>query len=133
MKMGRAPVGARPWQSFLSRLRRDLFVLTLDVISGRRYVSNMIHSFKCKETQRLFNGRFSARLPQSIQRLAARKLELLDGAGELDDLKSPPVNRLEVLGGDRAGQHSIRINDQWRICFLWRDGNALEVEIVDYH
>ena len=93
----------------------------------------MIHSFKCKETQRLFNGRFSSRLPQSIQRLAARKLELLDGAGELDDLKSPPGNRLEALGGDRAGQHSIRINDQWRICFIWRDGNALEVEIVDYH
>lgn len=110
-----------------------LVVLTLDVISAWRYVSNMIHSFKCKETQRLFNGRFSARLPQSIQRLAARKLEILDGAGELDDLKSPPGNRLEALSGDRVGQHSIRINDQWRICFVWRDGNALEVEIVDYH
>jgi len=95
--------------------------------------SNMIHSFKCKETQRLFSGRFSARLPQSIQRLAARKLELLDGAGGIDDLKSPPGNRFEALAGDRAGQHSIRINDQRRICFIWRDGNALEVEIVDCH
>lgn len=93
----------------------------------------MIHSFKCKETQRIFSGRFSSKLPQNIQRLAARKLELVDGAGELDDLKSPPGNRLEALGGDRAGQHSIRINDQWRICFTWRDGNAIEVEIVDYH
>lgn len=93
----------------------------------------MIQSFKCRETQKLFNGRFSSRLPQDIQRLAARKLEMLDGAGELDDLKSPPGNRLEALRGNRAGQHSIRINDQWRLCFTWRDSNAFDVEIVDYH
>lgn len=93
----------------------------------------MIQSFKCKETQKIFNGRFSSKLPQDIQRLAARKLDLLDGAGELDDLKSPPGNRLETLSSNRTGQHSIRINDQWRICFIWRDGNAFEVEIVDYH
>lgn len=81
----------------------------------------------------VFNGRFSFKLPQNIQRLAARKLEMLDGAGDLDDLKSPPGNRLEALAGSRTGQHSIRINDQWRICFSWRDGNAFEVEITDYH
>ena len=93
----------------------------------------MIQSFKCKETEKIFNGRFSTRLPQDIQRLAARKLDLIDAAGELDDLKSPPGNRLEALSGRRTGQYSIRINDQWRICFVWRDGNAYELEIVDYH
>ena len=81
----------------------------------------------------MFNGRFSQKLPQNIQRLAARKLEMLDGAGEFDDLKSPPGNRLEALAGNRIGQHSIRVNDQWRICFTWRDGKAYEVEITDYH
>ncbi|OGR06185.1 MAG: plasmid maintenance system killer [Deltaproteobacteria bacterium RIFOXYD12_FULL_50_9] len=93
----------------------------------------MIQSFKCKETEKIFDGRFSSKLPQSIQRLAARKLEMLDGSEEVDDLRSPPGNRLEALAGDRTGQHSIRINDQWRICFIWRDGNAFEVEITDYH
>jgi proteic killer suppression protein len=93
----------------------------------------MIQSFNCKETQKIFSGRFSGKLPQAIQRLAARKLELIDSASELDDLKSPPGNRLEALTGQRTGQHSIRINDQWRICFMWRDGNAFNVEIVDYH
>ena len=93
----------------------------------------MIQSFKSKETEKIFNGRFSAKLPQSMQRLAARKLIMLDAAGELKELRVPPGNRLEALSGDRAGQHSIRINDQWRICFVWREGNAHEVEIVDYH
>lgn len=93
----------------------------------------MINSFRCKETEKLFNGKFSSKLPHAIQRLAARKLEYLDGAGDLDDLRSPPGNRLEALKDDRARQHSIRINDQWRICFAWRDNNAYDVEIVDYH
>lgn len=93
----------------------------------------MIQSFRCKETEKIFNGRFSSRLPQNIQRLAARKLGMVDSAGELDDLKSPPGNHLEALSGKRTGQHSIRINDQWRVCFIWRDGNAFDVEIVDYH
>lgn len=93
----------------------------------------MIQSFACKETQKLFHGRFFSRLPRDIQRLAVRKLELIDGAGELDDLKIPPGNRLEALHGKRTGRHSIRVNEQWRICFRWRDGNAFEVEIVDYH
>ncbi len=96
-------------------------------------ISTMINSFKCKETEKIFNGKFSSKLPQTIQRLAARKLDYLDGAGELDDLRSPPGNRLEALKDDRAGQFSIRINDQWRICFVWRDNNAYDVEIADYH
>ena len=96
-------------------------------------ISTMISSFECKETEKIFSGKFSSKLPQAIQRLAARKLDYLDAAGELDDLRSPPGNRLEALKDDRAGQHSIRINDQWRICFVWRDNNAYEVEIVDYH
>jgi len=93
----------------------------------------MITSFKCKETEKIFSGNFSSKLPQTIQRLAARKLDYLDSAGELEDLRSPPGNRLEALKDDRIGQHSIRINDQWRICFVWRDNNAYDVEIVDYH
>jgi len=93
----------------------------------------VINSFKCKETEKLFNGKFSAKLPQAIQRLAARKLDYLDGAEELEDFRSPPGNRLELLKDDRAGQYSLRINDQWRICFVWRDNNAYDVEIVDYH
>ena len=93
----------------------------------------MIKSFKCKETAKLFAGYFSRKLPQDVQRLAQRKLVQLDAASQLDTLRIPPGNQLEVLKGDRAGQHSIRIDDQWRICFVWRDGNAYDVEIVDYH
>ncbi|HTP66202.1 MAG TPA: type II toxin-antitoxin system RelE/ParE family toxin [Geobacteraceae bacterium] len=93
----------------------------------------MISSFRCKETEKIFNGKFSAKLSQAIQRLAARKLDYLDAAGELDDLRSLPGNHLEALRDDRNGQHSIRINDQWRICFVWRGNNAHDVEIVDYH
>ena len=93
----------------------------------------MIISFKCKEIEKIFNGKFSSRLPQTIQRLAARKLDFLDGAADLDDLRSPPGNRLETLKYDRTGQHSISINEQWRLCFVWRDNNAYDVEIVDYH
>ena len=93
----------------------------------------MIHSFKCKEAEKVFKGKFSAKLPQSIQLLAARKLEMLDSAETLDDLRSLPGNHLEALKDNRDGQHSIRINDQWRICFVWRENNAYDVEIVDYH
>jgi proteic killer suppression protein len=93
----------------------------------------MIRSFRCKETEKLFHGRFSAKLPQAIQLVAAKKLNMLYAAQTLDDLRIPPANRLETLHGDRAGQHSIRINDQWRICFVWNQGQAEQVEIVDYH
>ena len=93
----------------------------------------MIKSFASKETHKLFNRKFSRKLPQSIQRVARRKLLILDAAETLNDLRVPPGNRLEQLSGDREGQYSIRINDQWRICFEWRRGDAHRVEIVDYH
>lgn len=92
----------------------------------------MIKTFKCKHTKSLFNGKPDAKLKAS-ERIAARKLQMLDMAGVLDDLKMPLGNRLEALKGDRKGQFSIRINQQWRICFEFKDGNALAVEIVDYH
>jgi len=92
----------------------------------------MIKSFACKETKKLFNREFSRKLPQDIQRVARRKLEILDAAEVLQDL-IPPSNRLKKLSGDRKGQYSIRINDQWRICFEWRRGDAYNVEIADYH
>lgn len=93
----------------------------------------MIRSFACPETERLFNDEASRRLPTQIQRVARRKLLLLHQARRVDDLRAPPGNRLEALKGDRAGQHSIRINDQWRICFRWQGEDAFDVEIVDYH
>jgi proteic killer suppression protein len=93
----------------------------------------MIASFRDTETATIWDGRRSRRLPTDIQTVALRKLRLINNAHTLDDLRVPPGNRLESLGKDRRGQHSIRINDQWRICFIWRDGHAHQVEIVDYH
>lgn len=93
----------------------------------------MILSFKCRETEKLAQGRFYGKLPRDIQRIAARKLKLLNDAVALRDLRVPPGNRLEALKGEREGQHSIRINDQWRLCFRWHRGNATAVEVVDYH
>lgn len=92
----------------------------------------MIKSFRCSETRKLFNDQTSKRF-RNIDRIARRKLEMLEAAQHLEDLRSPPGNRLEVLRGDRAGQCSVRINDQWRICFEWINGAAENVEIVDYH
>ena len=93
----------------------------------------MIKSFHGKETGKVWTGQGSRRLPQNIQQLARRKLRMLNNARSFEDLRIPPANRLERLKGDRAGQYSIRINDQWRICFVWNRGDALDVEIVDYH
>jgi proteic killer suppression protein len=93
----------------------------------------MIKSFSDKEAERIFERRFSKKLPPEIQAIARRKLEMLDAAEALTDLLIPPANRLEKLSGDRQNQYSIRINSQWRICFEWKDGNAHGVEIVDYH
>lgn len=93
----------------------------------------MIQSFRDKETARIFHREGRTKLAPSVRRIALRKLLLLDAAETLDDLRVPPGNRLEKLTGDRAGQYSIRINDQWRVCFRWRDGHAQQVEIVDYH
>jgi proteic killer suppression protein len=93
----------------------------------------MIKSFKDKEAEKIFNFQFSKKLPAGIQQKALTKLKNIDYASKLKDLSSPPGNRLEELRGRRDGQHSIRINEQWRICFSWGEGNAYEVEIVDYH
>lgn len=93
----------------------------------------MIRSFADRDTERLFDREPVRRFSVSLQRTMLRKLVVLDAADALQDLFSPPGNRLEKLRGDRAGQHSIRVNDQWRICFRWRDGDAHDVEIVDYH
>lgn len=93
----------------------------------------MIRSFANKETEKIFNREFSRRLSNDIQRAARRKLEVLDAAESLSDLTVPPSNRLEKLKGERRHQHSIRINDQWRICFEWSGTDAVNVEIVDYH
>ncbi len=99
----------------------------------RYYTITMIKTFACKETEKIFRRRFSRKLPHDIQLSARRKLRMLNRAVELMDLSVPIANRLEALRGDKAGQYSIRINDQWRICFEWREGNAYRVEIVDYH
>lgn len=93
----------------------------------------MIASFKDKEAERIWRGEFSRRLPQEIQEVARRKLRMLNAARTLMDLRAPPANRLEALKGARSGQFSIRINDQWRICFRFAAGQASDVEIVDYH
>lgn len=93
----------------------------------------MIRSFRDSDTERLFKRERIRKLPADLQRIALRKLLVLDAATSLLDLRVPPANRLEKLSGDRQGQHSIRINDQWRICFRWAGADAQDVEIVDYH
>jgi proteic killer suppression protein len=94
---------------------------------------HLITSFACDQAELIFNGTRSKKLPSQIQDTARRKLRVIHRAKDLGDLRASPGNRLEQLKGDRQGQHSIRINDQWRICFRWQDGNATEVEITDYH
>lgn len=93
----------------------------------------MIKSFRCKETERLWGGLFSRKLPTDLQKRALKKLQLLHAAGAIEHLILPPSNRLEPLQGDRKGQWSLCINDQWRLCFSWQDGHAHGVEIIDYH
>ena len=93
----------------------------------------MIQSFRDKKTESLFSRKGSRRLLEAVQRIALRKLAIIDAADALKDLALPPGNRLEKLSGDRAGQYSIRINDQWRVCFRWTNGDAHDVEIADYH
>lgn len=93
----------------------------------------MIIAFHDSDTEKVWRGEFSRRLPNQIQATARRKLRMLNNARTLDDLRIPPANRLERLSGDHDGQWSIRINDQWQVCFAWTDGNAEQVEICDYH
>ena len=93
----------------------------------------MIKSFRDRDAERLFRRERVKRFGPDVQRVGLRKLRMLDAAVELEDLRVPPANRLEKLKGDRSGQYSIRINRQWRVCFVWRGGDAYDVEIVDYH
>ena len=106
--------------------------MTACVINALRYDQHMIQSFKCRDTENLFLGRRVVRFV-AIERVALRKLIQLDIAARTEDLRAPPGNRLEALAGDRVGQWSIRINDQWRLCFRFEDGHAFDAEIVDYH
>jgi toxin HigB-1 len=110
-----------------------LVVITLDVNNASRYHEIVLRSFRDKDTEAVWERRRSRRLDATLQRVAWRKLAMLDAAEVLADLRIPPGNRLEKLSGDRAGQYSIRINQQWRICFRWSDAGPEEVEIVDYH
>ena len=93
----------------------------------------MIRSFKNNATEKIFNRFHFKKIPNDIQRAAFRKLRMINRSQNINDLRIPPANRLEKLKGERAGQYSIRINDQWRICFTWEDGDARDVEIIDYH
>ena len=93
----------------------------------------MIKSFNCKETKKIWSGTYSSKFPTDIQERALRKLRQLDASSILDDLKNPPGNNLEMLKGNRRGQMSIRINQQWRLCFVWKNDGAYNVEIIDYH
>ena len=93
----------------------------------------MIKTFRSKETEKIYNREISKKLPPDIQRTALKKLWMLDAAPDINTLRVPPSNHLEALKGERKGQHSIRINKQWRICFVWNNGDAFDVEIVDYH
>lgn len=105
--------------------------MTLNAI--RYTIRLMIKSFKDKETEKVYSREGSTKLPQDIQQVALRKLRMINNAKSLNDLRIPPANRLERLKGDREGQLSIRINDQWRICFRWRNGDAHDTEITGYH
>jgi len=105
----------------------------LDIDKQDVYYSIMIRSFRCNETEKIFRREFSPKFPGDIQERAFMKLNAMDAAVEIQDLRFPPSNRLEALKGNRKGQWSIRINDQWRICFKWLGGHAEDVEINDYH
>lgn len=107
-------------------------LVVLDTTIVVRYTTLMIKSFRDKETRKLFEGQKSKALPQNLRRNALKKLSQLHFAEDINDLRVPPGNRLEKLSGDREGQHSIRVNEQYRVCFVWEDG-AHDVEIVDYH
>lgn len=107
--------------------------ITFDNINVTCYYWFVIRSFRDKGTEKLFSREGSRKLPDDMQKVALRRLTILDAAETLQDLAIPPGNRLEKLSGDRVGQHSIRINDRWRICFRWSDGDAYDVEIADYH
>jgi proteic killer suppression protein len=128
---------AQGWKAFsahrLTSVRAKADTTSLDPHNATRYYPSVIKSFRDKESRRLFERERISQWSTEIQRAALRKLLILDAAEEIADLRLPPGNRLEKLSGDRAGSYSIRINDQWRVCFEWRDGDAYEVEVTDYH
>ena len=124
--------GRRCASALCSSLSLLCRILTLDVINALRHHFHMIISFKCKDTEKLASGRRVRRFV-NFERVALRKIRQLQAASQLDDLKVPPGNMLEPLHGDRQGQHSIRINRQFRVCFRWTKAGAEDVEIVDYH
>ncbi len=107
--------------------------ILVDSDNAWRYQFSVIRNFTDAETEKLYRGHVSRRLPQNLQSVMHRKLVMVNAAAKLEDLRVPPGNRLEALQGDRKGQHSIRVNQQWRICFLWTDSGPANVEIVDYH
>ena len=107
--------------------------MPLAICTRRRYTKGVIKTFADRETEKIFRQEFSRKLPQTIQRVALRKLLMINAAMTLNDLRIPPANHLEALSGDREGQFSIRINGQYRICFVWDGNDAEQVEIVDYH
>ena len=119
--------------TYENHYRKKNKIYLFDIYMNYGYNLAMIKSFADKETEKVYQQVFSKKLPQSIQRVALRKLIMIDNAANLDDLRVPPANRLEALSGDREGQYSIRINDQYRICFRSEGSYFYDVEIVDYH
>jgi len=133
-RAGSEVMSRRPFASARAgRGKADLSDRSLDIASEVHYYCVVIVSFRGREAEKIWNGYYSKRFPSDIQRAAKRKFLILHASIRLEDLKIPPGNRLHPLSGDRKGQWSISINDQWRICFEWREGNAFNVEITDYH
>ncbi|MFM6966878.1 MAG: type II toxin-antitoxin system RelE/ParE family toxin [Rhodoluna sp.] len=118
--------------SFKSLIEKD-YLITLDVNNAKRYVSIVIASFANSATEKVWNRERVSKWSPEVQRIAHRKLLIIDAADFLHDLRIPPGNRLEQLAGTRFGQHSIRVNDQWRLCFTWTPAGAENIELVDYH
>src|SRR5690348_1124323 len=114
-------------------VQRSDAIVTFDVSDAWRYYSAVIKSFADKRTAAIFIGRNAKHMPADVAKRARAKLLMIDAAKSLTDLRVPPANRLEALSTDREGQHSIRVNDQWRLCFRWKNGDAYDVEFVDYH
>jgi proteic killer suppression protein len=108
-------------------------MMPLDVTNAARYYPRVIQGFACEETKKIYDGKVSRRLPQNLLNVMQRKLRMLDAAHQLIDLRVPPNNQLEALKADRKGQHSIRVNKQWRVCFCWTASGPADVEVVDYH
>jgi proteic killer suppression protein len=119
--------------AWINRHNQNWITQSIDTHNVMRYIQFMIQSFADPETKKIWQGMRSRRLPPDIQQGALRKLRMLNQARVLQDLRIPPGNRLELLKGDMAGQYSIRINQQWRICFTWQEGGPADVQIIDYH